>query len=226
MPALPQVANPAQPVTGTRVILVDRPGSVQSAIRVGQVGIGADDPDFLRLTALSQVLGGAFNSRINQNLRERHGWTYGAFTNFNALRGTGTFMITSSVRTTATDSALVEAVREYRTIASQPIPPDELRGALSNLVGSFPSSVQSVQGLAQRMQTVLLYDLPLDYYAQYLEGLARLGPEDVLDVARRRLTPDAITVVVAGDLNAIEEPVRALGLGAVEVWSPAGERVR
>jgi zinc protease len=87
-------------VTGTRVILVDRPGSVQSAIRVGQVGIGADDPDFLRLTALSQVLGGAFNSRINQNLRERHGWTYGAFTNFNALRGTGTFMITSSVRTT------------------------------------------------------------------------------------------------------------------------------
>jgi zinc protease len=224
--SLPQVGNPAQPVTGTRVILVDRPGSVQSAIRVGQVGIGADDPDFLRLTALSQVLGGAFNARINQNLRERHGWTYGAFTNFNALRGTGTFLISSSVRTGATDSALVESVREFRTIATQPIPPDELRGALSNLVGSFASSVQTVQGLAQRMQTVLLYELPLDYYTHYLEGLGQLGPDDVLDVARRRLTPDAITVVVAGDLAAIEEPIRALELGTVEVWSPAGERVR
>jgi zinc protease len=225
-PQLPQVANPAQPVTGTRVILVDRPGSVQSAIRVGHVGIGADDPDFLRLTALSQVLGGTFNARINQNLRERHGWTYGAFTNFNALRGTGTFMITSSVTTGATDSALVESVREFRTIATQPIPPDELRGALSNLVGSFPSSVQTVQGLAQRMQTVLLYNLPLEYYVQYLEGLGRVGPDEVLDAARRRLTPDAITVVVAGDLAAIEEPIRALNLGTVEVWSPAGERIR
>jgi zinc protease len=225
-PRLPRVANPARPVTGTRVILVDRPGSVQSAIRVGQLGIGADDPDFLRLTALSQVLGGAFNARINQNLRERHGWTYGAFTNFNALRGTGTFLITSSVRTNATDSALVESVREYRQIASEPIPPDELRGALSNLVGSFPTSVQTVQGLAQRMQTVLLYDLPLDYYSNYREQLAALTSEDVLDVARRRLTPDAITVVVAGDLATIEEPIRALDLGTVEVWSPAGERVR
>ncbi|HEV2129544.1 MAG TPA: pitrilysin family protein [Longimicrobiaceae bacterium] len=225
-PQLPQVANPARPVTGTRVILVDRPGSVQSAIRVGQVGIGADDPDFLRLTALSQVLGGAFNARINQNLRERHGWTYGAFTNFNALRGTGTFLITSSVRTNATDSALVESVREYQQIASQPIPPDELRGALSNLVGSFPTSVQTVQGLAQRMQTVLLYDLPLDYYSNYREQLAALTSEDVLDVARRRLTPDAITIVVAGEVAAIEGPIRALDLGTVEVWSPAGERVR
>ena len=225
-PRLPQVANPARPVTGSRVILVDRPGSVQSAIRVGQVAVGADDPDYLRLTALSQVLGGTFNARINQNLRERHGWTYGAFTNFNALRGTGTFMITSSVRTGATDSALVESVREYRQIASEPVPPDELRGALSNLVGSFPTSVQTVQGLAQRIQTVLLYDLPLDYYSTYGERLTAITPEEVLDLARRRLTPDAITIVVAGDLTAIEKPIRALNLGTVEVWSPAGERIR
>jgi zinc protease len=225
-PRLPEVANPPQQVTGTRIILVDRPGSVQSAIRVGQVGIGAEDPDFLRLTALSQVLGGAFNSRINQNLRERHGWTYGAFTNFNALRGTGTFLITSSVRSGATDSALVESLREYRQIASEAIPPDELRGALSNLVGSFPASVQTVQGLAQRMQTVLLYGLPLDYYSTYLGRLNALTPTEVLDLARRRLTPEMITVVVAGDVATIEQPIRARGLGTVEVWSTEGERIR
>lgn len=225
-PQLPQEANPARPASGTRVILIDRPGSVQSAIRVGQVGIGADDPDFLRLTALSQVLGGAFSSRINQNLRERHGWTYGAFTNFNALRGTGTFLITSSVRTDATDAALVESVREYQEIATRPIPPDELRGALSNLVGSFPTSVQTVQGLAQRMQTVLIYDLPLSYYSDYRERLAALTSEEVLELAQRRLTPHALTVVVAGDLAAIEAPIRALNLGTVEVWDPSGERAR
>jgi zinc protease len=225
-PRLPEVANPAQQLTGTRIILIDRPGSVQSAIRVGQVGIGAEDPDFLRLTALSQVLGGAFNSRINQNLRERHGWTYGAFTNFNALRGTGTFLITSSVRSGATDSALVESLREYRQIASEAIPPDELRGALSNLVGSFPASVQTVQGLAQRMQTVLLYGLPLDYYSTYLGRLDALTPAEVLDLARRRLTPDVITVVVAGDVATIEQPIRARSLGTVEVWSAEGERIR
>jgi zinc protease len=225
-PAVPPVVNEPRTITGTRIILVDRPGSVQSAIRVGQVAVGANDPDYLHMTALSQVLGGAFNSRINQNLRERHGWTYGAFTNFNALRGTGTFMIASSVRSTATDSALVESVREYRRLASEPVPPDELRGALSNLTGGFPASVQTVQGLAQRMQTVLLYDLPLDFYSSYSARLAGFGPDELLDAARRRLTPDAITIVVAGDLATIEAPVRALGLGDVEVWSARGNEPR
>lgn len=219
-------ANPLRPVQGTRVILVDRPGSVQSAIRVGQGAMGADDPEFFRMTALSHVLGGGFNARINQNLRERHGWTYGAFTNFSALRGAGTFAISSSVRTNATDSALVESVKEYRQVVREPVPPDELHGALNNLVGSFPASVQTVQGLAQRMQSVILYGLPLDYYATYRERLAAVTPEDVMQVGRSRLDPEALTIVVAGDLAAIEAPIRALNLGTVEVWTPDGERVR
>jgi zinc protease len=222
----PRPASRARPAERARVILVDRPGSVQSAIRIGQGSIGAEDPDFFRMTALSQVLGGGFNARINQNLRERHGWTYGAFTNFAALRGAGSFAITSSVMTTATDSALVESVREFRRIVQEPVPPDELHGALNNLVGSFPASVMTTQGLAQRMQTVLLYGLPLDYYSTYRERLAAVTPGDVAGIGRERLTPDALTIVVAGDLAAIEAPIRALGLGDVEVWSPAGERVR
>jgi zinc protease len=193
---------------------------------VGQAAPGAEDPDVIRLTALTQVLGGAFNARINQNLRERHGWTYGAWANFNPARGAGTLFINSSVRTNATDSALVESVREYRRIVEEPVPAEELTGATGNLVGSFPASVQTVQGLAQRMQNLLVWGLPMDYYATYREHLAAVQPGDVARVGGARLTPGAATIVVAGDLAQIEAPIRALNLGDVEVWSPAGERVR
>ncbi|MDB4951748.1 MAG: peptidase domain protein [Gemmatimonadetes bacterium] len=213
-------------VPGTRVVLVDRPGSVQSGIYVGQGGVGYADPDYLPMVGLSQVLGGGFRARINMNLRERHGWTYGAFTSLAPARGTGTFAISSSVRTNVTDSAVAEAVKEYRRIAAEPVPAQELRDGLNNLVGSFPSTVQTVQGLLGRMQTVLLYGLPLDYYATYRERLAALTPADISGIAHKRLTPDAVTIVVAGDLSKIEPGIRALNLGAVEVWSPEGEKVR
>lgn len=222
----PPPASALRQVAGTRVILVDRPGSVQSAIRVGQGAVGADDPDFFRMTALTQVLGGGFNARINQNLRERHGWTYGAFANLSALLGAGTMVVSSSVRTNATDSALVQSVSEFRRLARETVPGEEMQGALGNLVGSFPASVQTVQGLAGRMQTAIVYGLPLDYYATYRERLAAVTPAEAAELAGRRLNPDALTIVVAGDLSAIEAPIRALNLGAVEVWSPDGERVR
>ena len=225
-PRLAPRANAVRPVSATRVILVDRPGSVQSAIRIGQAAPGAEDPEVVRLAALTHVLGGAFNARINQNLRERHGWTYGAFANFTPLRRAGTLAITSSVRTNVTDSAVSESVREFRRIVEEPVPAEELRGATGNMVGSFPSSVQTVQGLAQRMQNVLVWGLPLDYYGSYRERLGAVTPQDLATVGRAKLNPGAITVVVAGDLAQIEAPIRALNLGTVEVWSPAGERVR
>jgi zinc protease len=219
-------ANPARPVAATRVILVDRPGSVQSAIRIGQASAGAEDPDYLRLAALTHVLGGAFNARINQNLRERHGWTYSAFATYTALRGGGTLFINSSVRTSATDSAVAESVREYRRIVDEAVPVEELAGATGNMAGSFPASVQTVQGLAQRMQNLLVWGLPMDFYATYAPRLTAFTPADIGGVGRGRLTPGALTIVVAGDLASIEAPIRALNLGPVEVWSPAGERIR
>lgn len=225
-PALTRSANPVQPVRRTRVVLVDRPGSVQSAIRIGAAAPGAEDPDVVRLTVLTQVLGGAFNARINQNLRERHGWTYGAFANYNPLRGAGTLFINSSVRTNATDSAVAESVREFRRLVDEAVPGDELTSATGNLVGSFPTSVQTVQGLAGRMQNLLVWGLPLDYYGTYRERLGAVTSGDVGTVGRARINPGALVVVVAGDLAQIEAPLRALNLGDVEVWSPAGERVR
>ena len=223
---LPAVSNPVQPVSGTRVILVDRPGSVQSGMYVGQASLGYGDPDYFPMLGLSNVLGGGFKARVNMNLREAHGWTYGAFTSFAPLAGVGQFAIASSVRTNATDSAVAEAVREYRRIATEPVPAAELASTLGNVVGSFPNTVQTVQGLSQRIETLLLYGLPMDFWTTYRERVSAITPADVARVGRGRITPGAITVVVAGDLSKIEQPIRALNLGAVEVWDASGRKIR
>lgn len=225
-PRLSPSANPLRPLQRTRVVLVDRPGSVQSHIRIGVGSVGAEDPDVVRLQVLAQVLGGSFAARINQNLRERHGWTYGAFANFSPLRGAGLLLINSSVRTNATDSAVSESVREFRRLVEEPVPAEEMSSSTGNMVGSFPTSVQTVQGLAARMQNLIVWGLPLDYYGTYREKLGAVTAADVASVGRDRLNPGALTVVVAGDLAQIEAPIRALNVGDVEVWSPAGERVR
>lgn len=225
-PQLPTVTNAARPTAGTRVILLDRPGSVQSGVYVGQASIGYGDSSYFPLLALSEVLGGGFKARVNMNLREKHGWTYGAFTSFAPRAGVGHFAITSSVRTNATDSALAEAVREYRRVVAEPVPAAELQATLNNVVGSFPSSVQTVQALAARIETLLAYGLPLDFWSSYREHVGGVRADDIARAARARLTPDALTIVVAGDLSKIEQPIRALGLGTVEVWDAMGTKVR
>jgi zinc protease len=212
--------------SGTRIILVDRPGSVQSGVYVGQPGLAPTSPDIIPMTALSQVLGGGFRGRLMSNLREKRGWTYGAFSGLASYPNAGDFFVNTSVRTNATDSAVAEIVREYRRIATEPVPQDELRGSLANLVSSFPNSVQTVQGLAGRMQTLLQNGQPLNYYNTYLERMSAVTPADVSRVGRERLTPGALTIVVAGDLAQIEAPIRALNLGTVEVLDATGKKVR
>ncbi|HEX2601338.1 MAG TPA: pitrilysin family protein [Gemmatimonadaceae bacterium] len=224
--ALQPVANPVRPSTGTRIILVDRPGSVQSSIIIGQPGFRATDPDYLDMVALNHVLGGGFSSRVNMNLREKHGYTYGAFSGLDLRPGAGVFRINSDVRTSSTDSALTEAINEYKRIATEAVPAAELTGALNNIVSSFPSSVQSVQGLTGRIQQLIVWGLPLDFYTTYRERLAAVTPNDLSTVAKAHLTPDNLVVVVAGDLSKIEAPIRARNLGTVEVWDANGNKVR
>ena len=223
--AMTPVENPIRTSARTRVILIDRPGSVQSSIIIGQPGFRATDPDYLKMVALNRVLGGGFSSRINLNLREKHGYTYGAGSVLDLRPGSGAFRISSDVRTNATDSALAETVSEYRRITSEPVPAPELQSAVNNLVSAFPNGVQTVQGLTGRIQQLIVWGLPVNFYATYRERLAAVTPEDVRTAANR-LTPDNLIVVVAGDLSKIEAPIRARNLGTVEVWDPNGNKVR
>jgi zinc protease len=225
-PTLAPLQGKGQPLTGNRVILVDRPGSVQSGIAVGQPVIGYGTDDVLKLVAAQRVLGGGFSSRMNMNLREKHGWSYGAFSAYTPLKGTGAFFAGSSVRTNVTDSAIAESVREYRRLTSEAVPATELSDQITNVVSSFPSSVQTVQGLMGRLTNVVVYNLPLDYYSTYRERLSAVTPADVSQVATAYLKPDALTIVAVGDLKTIEAPIRALNLGTVEVWDAEGKKIR
>jgi predicted Zn-dependent peptidase len=224
-PALPPVVNPASPAKGTRVIIIDRPASVQSAIAIGRAGFLATDPDYLTLLALNQVLGGGLTSRINLNLREVHAYTYGAFSALETRRAGGAIHINSSVRTNATDSAILEAVKEYRRITTEPVPQAELVSFTNNLVSSFPNTVQTVQGLQGRLQNLILWGLPPDYYKTYREQLAAVTPAQV-QAAASRLDPNDLLIVVAGDASKIEAPIRALILGTVEVYDANGNKLR
>jgi zinc protease len=221
-----QVSAEPQHPTGPRVILVDRPNSSQTAIYLGGTGIGGGDASMIPMTALQHVLGGGFNSRVNMNLREAHGYTYGAFTDFTTLRGAGWLAITSSVRTDATADALSEALKEYKRIVDEDIPASEWAAGVNNLVASFPSSVQTVQALADRVQRLLLYGLPLDYYGTYREKLAAVTPRQAQQVGRRLMPIAAPTIVAVGDLSQIESSIRALNLGTVEVWDREGNKLR
>lgn len=227
--AAPKASEPAsapRPASGTRVILVDRPGSVQSAIYLGQTTITQSSPDYIPMVALNRVLGGGFNARVNMNLREKHGYTYGAFSGLIPRRGVGVLAVSSAVRTNATDSALVEALGEYRRIVAEPVPQPELAGAVNNVVASFPAQAQQVQSLRSLAAGLIALGLPLDYYVTYREKLSAVTPAELQRVARADLHPDAVTVVVVGDLAKIEQPIRARNLGTVEVWDAEGNRLR
>ena len=225
-PVVSEIVTRTVPVTGTRVILVDRPGSVQSAIAIGQASPGWEAADVIPLIAANQVLGGSFSSRVNQNLREKHGWTYGANSTFNPFTGSGFLAILSAVRTSATDSAIAESVKEFRRLGSETVPPQELQDQLANVVGTFPASVQTLAGIMGRVATIVTYGLPLDFYATYRDRLSKVTAADITRLGSTVITPHALTIVAVGDLKTIEAPIRALNLGAVEVWDPEGKRLR
>jgi zinc protease len=225
-PALSPFVGKALPMTANRVLLVDRPGSVQSSIYIGQPSPGYESADIFSLIAAARVLGGGFSSRINMNLREKHGWSYGAFSSYVPFKGTGAFYTSSTVRTNATDSALAESVREFKRLATEAVPATELSSSLANVVASFPSSVQTVQGLMSRLNIVVVYGLPMDYYSTYRERLASVTAADVGRIGSSYLKPDALTIVAVGDLKTIEAPIRALNLGTVEVWDTEGKKLR
>src|SRR5213078_427068 len=181
--ALAEAAAPA-PAART-VYLVDKPGAAQSVIRIGHVGVTRATPDYFALQVLNTILGGAFTSRLNQNLRETHGYTYGAFSQFAARRLAGAFVALASVVTAKTDSSLVEFLKELRRIRDEPVPDAELAKAKAYVTLGLPGDFETTGGAAARFRDVLGYGLPLDYYDRYIERVGAVTAVDVQRAARQ-----------------------------------------
>ena len=209
---------PAEQVAARRIILVDKPGAEQSEIRIGRIGARRLTEDYFPLVVMNTILGGSFTSRLNQNLREDKGYSYGAFSGFAFRPWRGPFLAAAAVQTEVTAEALTEFMKELSGILER-VPEEELERARNYVALGFPSTFQTVAGTAGTLGELALYDLPDDYFDRYIDRVLAVTPEDVQRVAAEYLDPDRVAIVVVGDLERIEAPVRALGLGPVETLS-------
>jgi len=207
-----------QPRTSERgIVVVDRTDSVQSEIRIGHVGQARSTPHYFALRILNTVLGGAFTSRLNLNLREEHGYTYGVRSRFMVRRGAGPWCVSTAVGTDVTADAVREAVTEITTLVAEGPTEEEVDAARDYLAGVFPLQLETTGQIAARIAELLIYELPDDYYADYRDRIRSVTLDEAHEAARRCIRPNEMTVVVGGDSAEIKGPLEELGWGPVTV---------
>ncbi|MEU9826559.1 M16 family metallopeptidase [Micromonospora chersina] len=211
-----EVALPEQ----RRIILVDRPGSVQSTLRLGHPSPHRAHPDHVPMTLAGTVLGGAFTSRLNHLIREVRGYTYGIRGDFASSRRFGRFAISSGVQTAVTAPALVEAVGEVSRTRLTGVTEDELAVARFWRAGQLSVELQSPRAIASALTTLVVHDLPDDYHARLREALLAATVEEVSAAAAAHLHPESLTLVVEGDSAVIRDELVAAGLGEVVDHAP------
>ncbi len=216
-PPAPPAVEPA-PLPGVAVHVVDRPGAAQTELRLGHAGVPRRHPDYSPLLVLNTLLGGSFTSRINLNLRERHGYTYGAASRFIGRQATGPFVISAAVATEAAGAAAREVLGELERLRQEPVGPGELEDTRSYLIGVFPYTMQTIGDLAKRLETLAVYALPDDYFERYLERVRTVTAEEVLELARRHLHPARLAIVAVGPAESLAPQLAPLG--PVTVWTP------
>jgi len=199
------------PLPGLRVLVVDRAGAAQTELRLGHASVPRAHPDFTTLTFLNTLLGGKFTSRINLNLRERHGYTYGAATRFSGRLGPGPFVVSTAVATESTGAAVREVLSELRRIRDEPVTREEMEETRSYMLGVFPYTVQSMGDVARRLADLAVYGLPDDYYDHYLRAIASLSRADVQEAARRHLDADHLAIVAVGPADRLRGQLEGLG---------------
>jgi zinc protease len=210
VPAVDVSAAPLQR-DHSAIYLVDRPGSVQSVIQIGQVGAPRSSPDYFPLFVMNRILGGASSARINLNLREDKGYTYGANSAFSFRRGAGPFTAQAPVQGFSTKESVYEFMKEIRGIRGEiPVTPAELEAAKQSIVRGFPRNFETPDQIAGNLELIVTYDLPDTYFNSYIERVQAVSLEDVNRVANRYLQPDRMAIVIVGDRNSIERPLRTL----------------
>ncbi len=217
-PAAPPFPVRTSPQPGQRqIFLVDKPGAAQSQIRIGLVGVPRSTSDYIALDVLNTILGGSFTSRLNTNLREVHGYSYGAGSRFDMRRAAGPFFATAGVQTDKTAEALKEFFHELNAILA-PVPADELARFKNYAALSFARRVRD-QRPARRASSrrSRIYGLADDIFTNYVGAVQAVTAADLTRVAKQYLLLDRMAVVIVGDRAAIEAPIRATNLGPVTI---------
>ena len=211
---VPSVAFPPTPTISVRkVYLIDKPGAPQSEIRIGYPSLARSTPDYFAVTVMNRILGGQFSSRLNMNLRERHGYTYGARSGFSFNKKPGPFVASGGFVSTKTDSSLHEFFYEIGRTHAEGLTGEELEFSKKGLTGSFALGFETPAQIAGALQNLVLYGLPEDYYRTYLQNIDKVSLDDVKRVSGTYLDPAKMAVVVVGDVKSIRDGVEKLKLG-------------
>jgi zinc protease len=218
-----EVTVPSAPAApAAKVVVVDKPGSPQTALLAFGLGVPESTPDRLPIEVMNYTLGGSFGSRINMNLREVHGYTYGAFSDFHRYRAGGTFTAGGLVRTDVTAPAAKELMSELNRIGKEPPSPEELKIARDASVQSIPAEFETTNATAAAMGTLFLYNRPLDYFATLPEGFAKVTAAQVEAAARSEVHPDHLLIVAVGNKSKIEAGLKEANLAPIEYADPSG----
>ncbi|MBI4479177.1 MAG: insulinase family protein [Acidobacteria bacterium] len=226
-PAQRELADPTAPEA--RAVIVDKPGAAQTQLRVPMVGAPRSTADYAALEVMNTALGGAFSSRINMNLREDKGYTYGANSRFNYRRAAGPFAVRTGVRTDVTAPALAEIFKELRGISVSPLTAEELSRAKDSQALSLPGRFETNTQLVTSFAAIFVYELGADYYSRLPALLAAVDSEEVQAVVKKYLAPEKMIVIAVGDRARIEAPLNALGelgVGRFELRAPNGAKIQ
>jgi predicted Zn-dependent peptidase len=215
----PAAAEPAvvERARGRRVVIVDRPGSVQSMVQIGHPGPRRLVPDYVPLTTMAFALGGLFNSRLMTKLREEKGYTYGAYAGFDMRRHGGVFVSRAAVQTEVTAPAVADALAEISRMHDDGVTTSELDHVRKFRTQVFPVSFATPAAVAEGLSTVVVHGLPDDYFDSVREAIATVTPEQVDAAARDRLVPEDLVTVVVGDAAQIADALADVDAGPVTV---------
>ena len=198
----------------TRFVIVDKPGSAQSEIRIGEVGLSRDTPDYHPLIVLNMILGGQFVSRINMKLRQEKGLTYGARTAFDFRRGRGPFLLQTSVQSDGTGEAIQSSLLEIHAIRTdRPPTADEVEVAKAALTRGYPRNFETAEQIARAMAQLVLYGLPDDYFDTFTSQVASVTVDRAREMAATHLHPDRLATAIVSDSSIVLPQLAAAGLG-------------
>jgi zinc protease len=200
-----------------RVLIVHRPGSVQSEIRVGHVGAARSTPDYYPLSIANMVLGGMFTSRLNLNLRENNGFTYGVRSRFTFRSRPGPFQVSTAVGNDVTAPAVREIMLELTRMAEEGPADEEVSAARDYAAGIFGLQLETAGQIATRVSQLVIYGLPEDHYDRYRDAVRGVTTEAAREAAARHMRPHEVQIVLVGDADVIGPPIEELGLAQVEV---------
>ncbi len=213
----PAAALAAPTIARSVVYLVDKPGAAQSEIRIGHPGVARNSPDYYALQVLNTIVGGSFTSRLNTNLREVKGWSYGARSGYQMRQAAGPFTAQAAVVTAKTDSAVVEFMRELGRIRAEAVSAEELDKAKRYLALGFPQTVETNPQVSGQLAGLVTYGIEPSFLSTYVQRIMAVTADDVRRVANQYVRPGNAVIVVVGDRSQVEAGLRAVNVAPVEI---------